>query len=253
MFVFLGNLDSHALSTHGWIAVQFPGPLYFVGAFGPLLAALILSFYAEGLAVRSLLSGLWKWRVPLRYYLCAIGIPLAAYAVSALCVVLGYGDTFKFQLTPGTAILAAFGTMLVITAGEEMGWRGFALSLMQNHYTPFRSSWVLWLMWSIWHLPAIFVSGLFDTLPQIILAFLAFMLLLLPVTFIFTWLFNASRGSTWLAVVLHAAVAAVSGISNAAMQKPVLFFGIFSLCFFVIAVLVWRWGPVKLFSTPLPQ
>jgi membrane protease YdiL (CAAX protease family) len=83
--------------------------------------------------------------------------------------------------------------------GEEFGWRGLALPLLQRRFSPFWASLILGANWAIWHAPAFVMSGT----PQSAWSFGPFFLGLIAVAVIMTPLFNASRGSLLIAILYH--------------------------------------------------
>jgi len=101
----------------------------------------------------------------------------------------------------GSVALSFFYT--VIAAGglnEETGWTGFALPGLQARYSPLVASVILWFFWILWHMPLQF-AGLWnpDTeslIRAVVGTFFA--------RFIFTWLYNRSKGGIWTAILFHA-------------------------------------------------
>ncbi|WP_198912422.1 CPBP family intramembrane glutamic endopeptidase [Parvularcula mediterranea] len=89
--------------------------------------------------------------------------------------------------------------MLVLGPVEEIGWRGFALPLLQRFLLPFWSGLVLGVIWAVWHLPA-FVLG---TTPQAAWEFLPFFIGSVSCSIILTALFNHARGSLALSMLFH--------------------------------------------------
>jgi hypothetical protein len=82
---------------------------------------------------------------------------------------------------------------------EEIGWRGFALPVLQRRMSPFWSGLVLGILWGVWHLPAFFLSGT----PQSAWSFTDFFIGTVALSLIATALFNASRGSILLPALFH--------------------------------------------------
>jgi len=82
---------------------------------------------------------------------------------------------------------------------EEPGWRGFALPRLQARFSPLVASLILGVLWAVWHAPARFggieAKSLEDTIVEWVL--------ILFVTFIFTWLFNRTQGSILATALLH--------------------------------------------------
>jgi membrane protease YdiL (CAAX protease family) len=80
--------------------------------------------------------------------------------------------------------------------GEELGLRGFALPRLQENNSPFRSSLIIGVLWGAWHLPVLIGRDL--------LSIVAFSLLSFGLSFLFTHLFNGSRGSLIPVLLFHA-------------------------------------------------
>ncbi len=194
-------LLAYAISWVGW-------PLYAAGvwpipflATGPLIAALIVIPITQGRAgLRELGSRMIRWRVELKWYVVAIGLPLAVLLVAVgLNVVLGAG-------APSLAGVGSLSTILMVVAvrlinpldgpmGEEPGWRGFALPGLQTSRSPLVAALILAPLIAVWHLPLAFVGGM---KPLDFLGPIAF-------TFAATWLFNHTGGSVLMTIVMHAA------------------------------------------------
>lgn len=61
---------------------------------------------------------------------------------------------------------------------------------------------ILALLWATWHLPAFFFRDTYVELGA--LGFVMFAVMLIFVTMTFTWLYNSTGGSVWMAIVFHA-------------------------------------------------
>jgi membrane protease YdiL (CAAX protease family) len=90
-------------------------------------------------------------------------------------------------------------SLLLGPMGEEFGWRGLALPLLQRRFSPFWASLILGAVWAVWHAPAFAMSGT----PQSTWSFGPFFLGLMSVAVIMTPLFNAARGSLLIAILYH--------------------------------------------------
>jgi len=96
--------------------------LFLPGTFAPAVVALWLAPNRE-----ELIDRLFKWNVPARFYLFALSYIAGAKLLAAIVYRLVSG--VWPALEPGSWLLFA-GAILVSTpfqAGEEIGWRGFAL------------------------------------------------------------------------------------------------------------------------------
>jgi membrane protease YdiL (CAAX protease family) len=90
---------------------------------------------------------------------------------------------------------------------EELGWRGYVLDRLQEKYGALASSLVLGVVWSFWHLPTFFFrdsyqAGLGIGTP----AFWWFFAGIVPLTFVFTWIYNNTNRSTLAVILFHSMV-----------------------------------------------
>ena len=191
---------TYALSWSLWlVAWILTGPLGFsqwvgavpviAGGLGPAAAAVLVLRWTGG-SVRAWARPILRWRVPLRYYVYALGIPagLQAFANGVL-VLLGEPVEPTLVAERWPAYLATF--LFVLTLGgalEEPGWRGFALPRLQQRFTPLAATALLGLAWGIWHVP---LDGPLGFVVPFVLAFF------------YTWLYNRT-GSVLLCILLHA-------------------------------------------------
>jgi membrane protease YdiL (CAAX protease family) len=167
--------------------------------FGPAAAAIVVTASAEGRAgVRALFSRLAIWRVELRWYLVALGLPVVlSLGVVGLSLALGAPASVQFsELSPLTV------TLFILVIGEELGWRGYALPRLQTRYGGLGASLILGSLWAAWHLSNQFIPGL----EFYGYGFPAFALYVVPMTVLFTWLANQTRGSVLLAWLFHGAI-----------------------------------------------
>jgi membrane protease YdiL (CAAX protease family) len=90
---------------------------------------------------------------------------------------------------------------------EEIGWRGFALVRMQALHGPLLASVILGVLWALWHLPEFLVpfwaasSG-----GGGILGIILFIITAITFTIVITWVFNNTRASVLLAILVHTSI-----------------------------------------------
>lgn len=182
-----------------------------VSAFGPAVAAWIVTRTVDGQrGVRRWVSGLFRWRIHLGWYLVAFLLPfLLVIAAYALYLVVGGSPVEDWQPPSPLVFLAALLFTLLLAGGqEEPRWRGFALPRLQARYNALVSSLILGVIWTFWHVPNLFLPGT----AQSELPWLWYVLLGPAVTIILTWMFNHTRGSVLPAMLLHAAVNTAPGL-----------------------------------------
>jgi membrane protease YdiL (CAAX protease family) len=180
--------------------VSAANPLFILAVAGPTVAATILTAMRAGrTGLRALYSGLTRWRFGIGWYAAILaGIPLIAFAVSQVA-----GAERKANLgTPALLVAFLLNQLILGPLGEELGWRGFALPRLLKRFSPLVASLILGVIWGVWHLPAFFVSGL----PQTSLALPVFLLNVLFLSILATWIYRGTGGSVLSVALFHFAV-----------------------------------------------
>ena len=227
-----GLLARHPLTFYFLIAFVFswlmflPGPLtYFgvlnlsdsvlrvlgiTGLLGPILSGFLMTAVTEGgPGIRRWLRRIVLWRVGIGWYLFAlIGLPV----VMVLGTLIRPGALESFQtLAPLSVLpyLSAFVFMVLIGGPlfEEPGWSGFAQPRLQRLHGPLVGSLILGSLWALWHLPGFLIPSqdLTDIPPRgTVLDFVVFSLALIGLRLVIMWVFNNTKGSVLMAVLVHA-------------------------------------------------
>ncbi len=173
-------------------------PMFILAVYAPAIAACVLVLNEAGTAgLYRYLSRLFLWRVHWGWYaFLLIGVP-ALYFLGAVLKGNLHTVVEPFADLPG--LLGALLFMLVLGPIEEIGWRGFALPILQRRLAPLWAGALLGTIWGLWHLPAFYLGGA----PQSAWPFLPFLLGAIALGIIVTPLFNASGGSILLPLLLH--------------------------------------------------
>jgi membrane protease YdiL (CAAX protease family) len=177
----------------------------YLGIFAPALVALSLTAQAEGSAgVIELLRRLVQWSVRARWYLFAVAYMAAIkLAVALLHRVLAgawpqFGNDAWYIIIAATIASTAVGGQ----AGEEIGWRGYALPRLASHFGYAGASVILGVIWALWHLPLFFTPGA-STYGQ---SFLVYTLQVTALSVAIAWLYQHTSGSLLLTMLMHSAV-----------------------------------------------
>lgn len=173
---------------------------------GPFLAAFIMTGVTEGRAgISRLLRRIVLWRVELRWYLFALlGVP----AITVLGAIVLPGVFASFQ-TPALSLLVTYPVSFVVSLliggplGEEPGWRGFALPRLQRRQGPLVGSLVLGVLWAFWHLPYFWMPE-WGTPKSGLLDIVWFVVADIALTVVYTWVFNNTKGSLLIVILVHA-------------------------------------------------
>jgi len=168
-------------------------------AFVPMAAALILTMRAEGWrAAAGLLRRAFDLR-PLRGRWLAATLLLAPaiYLATRLVMQAAGRGGVPPRLDLITLVLL-FGLFLVLAAGEEVGWMGYAFDPLQRRWGAVGASLVIAVPWWLGHLPSMQAIGATASdMAWWVLGSVALRILI-------AWLYNNSGGVLFSALLFHA-------------------------------------------------
>lgn len=193
-----------ALSWLVWIPTRAAGseaqwPM-FLGAFGPAVAAAVLTRLRGG-SLRTWLRAMLRFRVRARWYAVALLLPLADPAVQAvLAWQAGLPLSLGGLLERAPLYLSSFVLIMLVGGGqEELGWRGWLLPMLQRHVSPVRASLLIGVVHATWHLPLfVFGAAMYGDL-----VFALYLPQVVAGAVVLTWLYNSGRSSVVVAILLH--------------------------------------------------
>lgn len=180
--------------------------LMFAGSFGPSLAALVMVASTRALGgLRAWLARCLQWRIGWGWWVFALLLPLAVMLLAVgLHVALG-GDMATAPAS-GHLLMTVVNLPLVLLLGgplgEEFGWRGYALSALQDRLGWRTASLALGLVWGVWHLPLFFIDGT----AQVRIPLGLFLMSVVAMSVVFAWLVNRTAGSAVAALLFHTAI-----------------------------------------------
>ena len=180
-----------------------PQVLLFLGTIAPSLIALWLTS-RSGVPgqTQNLLGRIARWKLNIKWYLFAAGFLVTIKILVAVSYKIITGTWPQFGQEAWYILLVAVIFSTPVQAGEEIGWRGFALPRMSERLGLSISTLLLGVLWACWHLPLFFVYAA-DNFGQ------SFSLYLLQVTGLSVamgWLYWRTGGSLLLTMLMHAAV-----------------------------------------------
>jgi membrane protease YdiL (CAAX protease family) len=217
-------IQKHALATFFTLAIlitwliSLPSllfgmpfkPFQAAGAYGPFLAAMIVSAVLGSGELKSLFKRMTKFRFGLGWYLIAIFGNVLLYllvtGLSGAPIMQALVENWTLIFT--LYLPALFTSYLVNPIGEETGWTGFALPRLQKRFKPWLAAVILGIIWAIWHLPAFFVPSEMGAFNPV--NFIFFVLSCIFIRIVWTWVTNNAQGSGIAGVLLHASSNAVS-------------------------------------------
>lgn len=196
-------------------------PAYYVAAWAPTLAALVLTL-AEGGAggLKALLRTLVRpgpvWTVAV----AVLALPAIALVLSLVLPALGPWPVTPRQVLVATPLILLTTAQIITNSGplgEELGWRGYALPRLLARTSPLKAGLVLGLIWTLWHVPAFLFAGIvgspLSNLPWYALGTVGLSLLM-------TALFVRTNGSVLVAGILPHFVINGLGATGAWASRP---------------------------------
>jgi membrane protease YdiL (CAAX protease family) len=202
----------HVLSVWGILQGDYSIGYILKPFAGPALATIIMIGVTEGKAgllhlrdrLKQRRAG-WQW-----YLFILLGIP----ALLLLGIIIQPGTLASFQgLTP-TLLVTYPAYFFIVFFGvalpEEIGWRGFALPRMQPRYGPLQGTLLLGVLWSFWHflffLTPAHGGGPSTSFAALLTNLLIFTVMVVALAIIFTWIFNHTGGSVFVANLVHTSI-----------------------------------------------
>ncbi|HSM84845.1 MAG TPA: CPBP family intramembrane glutamic endopeptidase [Candidatus Limnocylindrales bacterium] len=182
------------------------GLIIILGVFAPALVAVSLTSSSGGLSgVLALLRRLVQWRVGVRWYFFAAGYMAAIKLMVALAhrVLAGAWPRFGHEAWYVMIAATVFSTVVGGQAGEELGWRGFALPRLAARFGLGRASLLLGVIWACWHLPLFWLFPDADTFHQ---SFPVYLLQVTALSVAIAWLYGKTNGSLLLTMLMHSAI-----------------------------------------------
>jgi membrane protease YdiL (CAAX protease family) len=189
---------------YGVVLLNVDFPVFnLIGEYAPLIAACIVTgaLYGRG-SVKALLGRLKQWRLAPGWYLFVIFAPAIVMLIALLLFQAIGGIPFHFVadlvMQPFTVVLG-----IVLSVGEEVGWRGFAQPHLQQRYGMVRAALILGVLWGIWHIPGDFNNWAAFTNIQEYTGLVWFVLLTVASSLLMAWVYNRTQGKLPLMCIFH--------------------------------------------------
>ena len=204
LLVFALSLPIWAISTRVKVAgLPLDVPVTdFALTFIPAIAACILVGKSEGVfGVKRLLKRVFDfsrigrkiWYFPMLLLMPAIYLAIyGALRLFGLPLPSGIELPFSLMLMPIFAIVVFVGT-----AGEELGYMGYAIDPTQEQWGALKTAVVMGLLWAIWHYPSILQQG--HGLTWIAWGTLG----TVAVRVLIVWLYNNTGRSVFACIMFH--------------------------------------------------
>jgi membrane protease YdiL (CAAX protease family) len=177
--------------------------LIFIGAISPGLTAIFITAKTQGSeGVKLLISKISFKNTGVMWYIFALTFIALIKGLAALVFFLLYNSWPQFGAVPWYVMLGGIAVSMWVQAGEEIGWRGYALPLMSKKFGLAMSGVLLGIIWAVWHLPLFYLEAA-DTFHQ---SFPLYLLQVTGLSVIMAWLFWKVQGNLLPLMVFHAAI-----------------------------------------------
>lgn len=183
---------------------------FFTGVYGPSLSAVITTLIFDGFkAVLNLLKTFFIWNIPLKNYGYVIFLPILFVLVGIGLYAVFIGPIGRFDSLAYSSIpVVLWSGFYAGPLGEELGWRGFLLPEFQKRFSNLKSAIVIGVIWFVWHIPLFWAP--FGTLVSggelTFLPVITYLMMLICLSVIITWLVICSKGSVLIALLFHLSI-----------------------------------------------
>lgn len=241
----------------GWIGQNFPKGLFqLISQFGPTLAGVIMIASTSGRkGILIMLKNLSYFNIRYKWYLFALFFELILFLVIVLAsnyaglVNLDTGPDIWFNSLKNF-FFNTFYLALLTGLGEEIGWRGFLLPRLQSRLHVIVCAIVAALIASFWHLRTadltLLLQGNLQAFKDSFFPDMGLRILIsVPALFVVVYLFNKTKGSLLIMILLHGAqnasyewVKEVTGVNDPSFLLPWFALSLWIICAFFIVALI---------------
>jgi len=134
----------------------------------------------------------------------------AAIIFASIGLSLLFGEsTEQFRFAGGFSFsiggMPTLALLLITALFEELGWRGYAEDSIAQYHSWFMESIIFGVLWAAWHIPLFFIEGTYQAniLAMNPLYMVNFFVSMMPLGFIFTWVYVGNNRSIFACSIFH--------------------------------------------------
>ncbi len=228
------------LSSYGLFPSDTVVPFLIMGGFSPTVAAIVVLRRHRGVEGTRGLFDLFKRKFPLWWLLVAFVLQLALFYAGMWLQVVVQGTGTILPPDP-LLLLVMFIQAFVMNVWEEIGWRGYALPVLQERYNALVSGIILGVIWAAWHVPHFLVKD--SGMLRIYGSFWIILIGNIIASIVYVWMFNSSNGNLFVVTVFHATQNALGAMTVLQALPIVSALYLIPLVFVVATILVLVYGP----------
>jgi uncharacterized protein len=176
-------------------------PAIMLGAFGPLVGTLIVLHQEKGKgSIKRYLHNFLDFHLGWNAYIIPI-IILGGSTFIAWFLPELFGEKRLPMLLPSIWTFIPFLIIMILLGGgqEELGWRGYALPILERKFGIWLANIILGIIHALWHLPLWLITGTNQTYMN----FGGFILLMVGYAFIFSWIRKISGNRPFSGLYSH--------------------------------------------------
>lgn len=192
-----------------WVWDFDPSLYTFIGALGPLISVLLVSYIDEGVSrLKDRIHSIFQVRGKIWWIAGALVFPWLLVLLISLMISMGTGVFPSFGnriIFSNTSIYLVYTILVLAALAEETGWRGYLQAEIQQIFHPLLATLFVTLIWLGWHLPTFWFYPIsLNSFKQMgLLAIGPLLFSFIVQAIIYAWLWNRSR-SVLAVGLLHA-------------------------------------------------
>lgn len=159
---------------------------------------------------KSFISKLFDLRLIKMRSIPAILFIMPAAVVLSILVSILFGESIsQLQLAEKFSFTAGFVPVLLVlflaASFEELGWRSYAMDSLWEKHSYFKATMIFAVLWAFWHLPLFFIKDYYQyqLLQSNVWFGVNFMVSIVPMAVIISWLCRKNGGSILAAIAFH--------------------------------------------------
>jgi len=225
------------------------GMLLLLGTIAPAVVGLALTWFEKGKpGLTVTLVRLVKADVAIQWYLFAILYMPTVKAAVTLSHRLVTGEWPPFGQEGPVVIGIATLLSTPVQAGEEIGWRGYALPAVAARFGLGPASIIIGFIWGVWHLP-LFLLPVADKYGQ---SFPLYVTGVIAFSVAIAWLYGNTQGSLLLTMLMHSAFNQTIGIVSDLLRPGQKAFALGASLPFLLTI-CWMWVAAIFFLLRMPH
>lgn len=227
----------------GWLTALATVLGSWVPGFGGLL---VVAASGGRPALGALLRRSARVSVGARWYAAAM-VPLwLSLGAGAVCHLAGASPAAHGGPAPAFWVQLFTVTLVSGPLGEELGWRGVALPHLLRRHRPAVAALLMGVLWGGWHAPLWLASGYGSA--ALLHYCAAFLLAIVALSMLMTWIYRQARGSLVPMVLAHFAFnagLALAGPAGFGLARTLPLFEVLAGLLALAALTVWLGGGLE--------